>query len=70
MPDCQEILLEEISDQILCLIEDNIQMNVTSKLLHDLVEKVLGSPTSERVLLQKIMFPLIGRLSNMIRFVI
>ena len=48
-PDCQELLLQELCDQVVCLVDDNIQMEVTSTLLLNLIDKASSSPTSQRM---------------------
>ena len=48
-PDCQELLLQELCDQVVCLVDDNIQMEATSTLLLDLIDKASSSPTSQRM---------------------
>ena len=67
LPDCQKLLLDEMSDQVIALLDDNIQMEVTSNLLQTLLEQVGSSPPSQRVVLQKVLMPLIGRLSALVR---
>lgn len=52
-PDCQELLLQELCDQVVCLVDDNIQMEVTSTLLLNLIEKCSNSPTSQRMVEQR-----------------
>ena len=67
LPDCQELLLQELSDQVVCLLDDNIQMEVTSALLQNLIDKVSLSPPSQRVILSKLLHPLMGRLKSFLR---
>ena len=46
LPDCQKLLLDEMAAQVICLLDDNIQMESTSNLLQDLIDKCT-SPVSQ-----------------------